>query len=220
MTEGPASSEKPMRTRRRRRQLVRAGLVAVLAALGIATVAHAQQTHGVVVEDNVFEPETIEITEGDTVRWTQEGENPHTITADDGSFDSSPGCPPNFAECLMQGDTYEQTFTEAGEVPYYCKVHGGPGGEGMSGVIVVQQAAEPDPAPQPTAEPAPEPEETAAPASAEEEPVEVDPAVEGAEEDPLPQTGAPARGVRAAGFALIVLALLGGRALHRARGTE
>jgi plastocyanin len=50
------------------------------------------------------------------------------MTADDGSFDSGTVDP---------GSTFEMTFNEAGEIPYYCQFRGGPGDQGMSGIITV-----------------------------------------------------------------------------------
>ena len=34
-------------------------------------------------------------------------------------------------------------FDAPGEYRYYCEMHGGPGGQGMSGTIVVEAGAEP-----------------------------------------------------------------------------
>jgi plastocyanin len=82
------------------------------------------------VVDSAFEPEEVEISAGTTVVWTQTGSLPHTVTADDGTFDSGD---------MSSGDTFEYTFEEPGTYPYYCAYHGGEGGEGMSGVITVTQ---------------------------------------------------------------------------------
>jgi len=66
----------------------------------------------------------------------------HDVTADDGSFRCSNSCAstsnpgggaPNSSEWSQT-----LTFANAGTVPYYCTVHGAPGGIGMSGKIVVQ----------------------------------------------------------------------------------
>jgi plastocyanin len=38
---------------------------------------------------------------------------------------------------LSVGQLFSFTFDEPGTYPYYCDNHGGPGGEGMSGVIIV-----------------------------------------------------------------------------------
>jgi plastocyanin len=38
--------------------------------------------------DNVFTPEIVRIQPGETVEWTIDGRSPHTVQADDGSWDS------------------------------------------------------------------------------------------------------------------------------------
>ncbi len=52
------------------------------------------------------------------------------MIADDNSFTSGP---PSTTPWV-----YEFVFTSVGVNPYYCVVHGGPGGVGMSGVITVE----------------------------------------------------------------------------------
>jgi plastocyanin len=114
-------------------QLWLAGLAIVLAG----SAAGAQQTHSVNVVDIAYEPQQVSVQVGDTVTWTHTGELPHTVTADDGSFDSHPACPP---DCMQEGETFTHTFTSPGEVSYYCTVHGGAGGVGQAGVVVVSEA--------------------------------------------------------------------------------
>jgi plastocyanin len=82
------------------------------------------------IVDSSFKDETITIAAGTTVMWTHNGNRPHTVTADGGSFDSS---------TLNSGDSFEFTFSEPGTYPYYCRFHGGPGGTGMSGTIIVSE---------------------------------------------------------------------------------
>jgi plastocyanin len=62
-------------------------------------------------------------------RWTQGGQKPHTVTADDDSFGS---------EILRAGATFEQTFSKPGTYLYYCDLHGGAGGVGMSARVEVK----------------------------------------------------------------------------------
>ena len=66
------------------------------------------------IEDFYFEPSEAAIQPGDTVTWTNEGNHPHTVTADDGSFDSGP---------LQPGESFSHTFQNPGVVPYYCSIH-------------------------------------------------------------------------------------------------
>ena len=65
---------------------------------------------------------------GTTVTWKNADAEPHTVTADDGSYDSG---------SLAPGATYTHTFTRPGTYTYYCKFHGGPGGIGMAGNVTV-----------------------------------------------------------------------------------
>jgi plastocyanin len=105
---------------------------AVPASAGRSAVVAGQAQEGVTIVDNAYQPKQIEVDAGTTVLWTQEGELPHTVTADDGSFDSGE---------MGQGDTYSQTFQQPGSFPYYCTFHGAPGGVGMSGTVVVSGGA-------------------------------------------------------------------------------
>lgn len=97
--------------------------------------ARSAQTKSASVDigDNFFDPKELTIPVGTKVTWTNNGNNPHTVTADDESFDS--GASP--AEYMQNGDSFSRTFNTAGKFPYYCRVHGGPGGSGHSGVITV-----------------------------------------------------------------------------------
>ena len=92
--------------------------------------AAAGQAGSVTVQvvDNAYQPKQVEIDSGGTVVWQQTGELPHTVTADDGSFNSGE---------MGQGDTFSHAFQSPGTYPYYCEFHGAPGGVGMSGVVVV-----------------------------------------------------------------------------------
>lgn len=93
------------------------------------------QAADVDVRDNEFVPARVEVAPGDTVTWRQSGLNPHSVTADDESFDSSPNCP---GVCMRQGDSFEHTFERAGTFSYYCRSHGAPNGVGMAGTVVVR----------------------------------------------------------------------------------
>jgi plastocyanin len=75
-----------------------------------------------------FTPAQLTVKVGTTVVWTSEDDAPHTVTADDGSFDSGN---------MKKGDSFKFTFSKAGTFPYYCAYHGTAGGGGMSGTITV-----------------------------------------------------------------------------------
>ena len=88
-----------------------------------------KQTTSVNVVDDSFTPGQITVDAGTTITWSNSGQNPHTVTADDGSFDSG---------TMQAGDTFSSTFGTSGTFAYHCTIHGGPGGIGMSGVVVVR----------------------------------------------------------------------------------
>lgn len=89
--------------------------------------------------DTDFRPVTLTVEAGSTVDWKQVGDQPHSVTAADGSFDSSPDCGPlDSDKCLGEGDAFSFTFEKPGEFLYYCRVHGLPDGTGMVGTVVVR----------------------------------------------------------------------------------
>ena len=76
-----------------------------------------------------FTPPNITVDVGDTVTWNNTG-GFHNVAFDDGSF-IQPN-PPSF-------DTWSvsHTFSSPGTYRYYCQIHGGPNGIGMSGSVTV-----------------------------------------------------------------------------------
>jgi plastocyanin len=99
----------------------------------------AATTANVTVADFLFtdgasSTTTTTITAGDTVMWTWSGTATHSVTADDNSFDDPAGS-------AKASGAFGHTFNTPGTFAYYCRVHGAPGGNGMSGTIVVQAAA-------------------------------------------------------------------------------
>lgn len=92
----------------------------------------------ITIADDDFEPPEIIIQRGDTVVWVHRGARPHGVRANDGSFDSSPGCSfQNGGACMRSGDRYSRTFDQAGTFAYYCPVHGSANGVGMAGQVTV-----------------------------------------------------------------------------------
>jgi plastocyanin len=74
--------------------------------------------------DTAFSPNPVQVSVGDTVIWTNDDTQPHTVVSGEnaqpsGEFDSSP----NFNPLLAPKQTFEHTFTQAGEYPYYCALH-------------------------------------------------------------------------------------------------
>jgi plastocyanin len=78
--------------------------------------------------DDFFDAEVTRLPVGTTVEWHNDGRNKHTVTADDGSFDSGN---------MEPGAEFSHTFDKAGVYRYYCVYHGSPGGIGMAGIVVV-----------------------------------------------------------------------------------
>jgi len=86
-----------------------------------------EATTAVLIEDFSFLPPHIQVTAGDTVTWTHGSDpEPHTVTADDGSFGST--------DLEDEGVTFELTFAEPGEFPYFCEVH-----SDMRGLVTVTE---------------------------------------------------------------------------------
>lgn len=139
MTRMRARSGRRPRGRARRFAFV----LAMLAGSAVWASGANVQTADVVIDDDLFQPRDLTVAAGTTVNWRQQGANPHTVTADDGSFDSN---------ILNTGATFSQTFSQAGTVRYHCSIHGAPGGVGMSGTITVT-APSPAPSPQDTQAP-------------------------------------------------------------------
>jgi plastocyanin len=89
----------------------------VIGAVTLVPAAGAQQNPSawsVAIEDFYFEPPDAGIASGDKITWINEGSAPHTVTADDGSFDSG---------VLNPGESYTVTFLGPGTVTYHCAIH-------------------------------------------------------------------------------------------------
>jgi len=75
-----------------------------------------------------FSPSTVTISVGQTVRWVWVSGGAHTVTPDGHSEWSS-------ASLNQSGHTFEHTFENAGDFPYYCVPHQS---AGMTGRIIVR----------------------------------------------------------------------------------
>lgn len=71
-----------------------------------------------------FEPAELTVTTGSTVKWTNHDGVAHTVTADDGAFDSG---------ALLEGETFSQTFDSPGTFAYHCEIH-----PSMMGTVTVE----------------------------------------------------------------------------------
>ncbi len=68
---------------------------------------------------DAYQPNPVQVSVGSTVTWTNNDAQPHTATSGenatpDGRFDSG---------IMAPAATFDHTFTEAGEYPYFCLLH-------------------------------------------------------------------------------------------------
>lgn len=122
----------------RRVRLLLLATVLLLAPLGSATASIDPPSQGssatVDMGSNFFAPREVRVDVGGTVTWNALG-NGHDVRADDGSFWLWRG-----ETGGNDGQTRSVTFEEEGVVPFYCTLHGGPGGNGMAGIVFVGDA--------------------------------------------------------------------------------
>ena len=79
----------------------------------------------VTIKNIAYNPPTIQIAAGQTVTWKfADGPTPHTVTADDHSFDSG----------MMTSGQFSHRFDGAGTLTYTCTVHP----QQMKGTVVVK----------------------------------------------------------------------------------
>jgi plastocyanin len=74
----------------------------------------AVRSEKVEIVDFAYDPDPVTIQEGGKVIWINRDPEPHTATADDGSFDTG---------TLEEGKLKSETFKEPGEYPYFCEIH-------------------------------------------------------------------------------------------------
>jgi plastocyanin len=78
----------------------------------------------VMMADLAFNPSEIRIKKGSEVTFTNNDTVAHTVTADDGSFDSGE---------LPVGESFRQLFEQAGTFQYHCTIH-----PQMIGAVIVE----------------------------------------------------------------------------------
>ncbi len=86
-----------------------------------------------------FQPRDLTIAVGDTVTWTNAG-GFHNVRADDDSFRCSNGCDGQGGDGSPSTEawSFSLTFNDPAEIAYHCEIHGGAGGQGMSGSVTVE----------------------------------------------------------------------------------
>ncbi len=117
-----------------RQHLARIGLglallVLLVSAVASVAVAAPQATTYVVqfpYNGPHYNPAQLVIQVGDTVEWDGTFQL-HPLVSEDGLW----------ALPVNSGNTFSYTYNQPGIYRYYCQAHGGPGGSGMSGIVVV-----------------------------------------------------------------------------------
>lgn len=72
------------------------------------------QDQAISIANFAFSPANIQVSAGSTITWTNNDSVAHSVTADDGSFDSG---------LIQPGASYSHTFDTAGTIAYHCSVH-------------------------------------------------------------------------------------------------
>ena len=80
---------------------------------------------GIDVQQFVFEPAAIRIDTGTTVVWEWADDQNHSVTDEDGAFDSG----------VQDSGPFEHTFDEAGVYLYFCQPHRA---QNQQGAVVVE----------------------------------------------------------------------------------
>ena len=78
--------------------------------------------------DKAFSPDPATVKVGDTITWTNNDNQFHTVTSGSGSsdpnmgkaFDSGLSGP---SALTTMGKTFQHQFTQAGQYPYFCQLH-------------------------------------------------------------------------------------------------
>jgi plastocyanin len=107
------------------RAVVAGGLALMAGGVGWGAAGAAESTN-VVVKGLTYAPPSVEVAPGGKVIWTfDDGDTPHTVTAEDNSFRT----PPNG----QKSGTFEWVFDKAGSFNYRCEFH-----ENMIGTVNVR----------------------------------------------------------------------------------
>jgi plastocyanin len=94
------------------------------AAAPAATAPASGNEVKMMMKDLAFTPGRLEIAAGTTVAWTNNDQLPHSVSTDDGAFDSG---------LLAAGAVWRHTFDTPGTYTYHCTPH-----PFMKGVVVVK----------------------------------------------------------------------------------
>ena len=70
-----------------------------------------------------FDPKTLSVPSGATVKWTNQTGHTHTVTSDNGAFDSGN---------ISPNGSFTHVFNAPGSFAYHCNIH-----PGMTGTTTV-----------------------------------------------------------------------------------
>lgn len=90
----------------------------------VKTAAGPDATPQVMIDNFVFSPVPLTVKVGTTVTWINHDDIPHTVDSTEGKFKSA---------ALDTDQKFEFQFKEAGEYPFFCRIH-----PKMTGKIIVQ----------------------------------------------------------------------------------
>src|SRR5215212_5397318 len=115
---GPCEAAKGTELRSRtpmRKTILRLAALSLVALVLFAPTVGAQgKTTTVSIKDVAFNPSNTTIAPGTTVTWVNNDQTAHTVTANDGAFDSG---------TLQPGQSYSFAFDKAGTYAYHCNIH-------------------------------------------------------------------------------------------------
>ena len=129
--------------------IVTALLWVVLVACGGGGEAGSAENEVLMVDGQSFDPESVTVSAGDTVTWTNDSSETHTVTAYEeeipsadayfasGGSTSEKDARSHLSDGLVDpGETFAVTLDEPGTYRYFCLPHEG---SGMMGEIVVER---------------------------------------------------------------------------------
>jgi len=133
-----------------RRAVLRLGGAGLVAVAGCSSTGGAGPRRVSMTDDFAYDPDRLTVDAGTTVRWTNDGDVGHTVTAygdgipadaayfASGGFDSERAARDGVSGGLVAvGDAYEHAFETAGTYDYFCVPHEG---SGMTGRVVVRSS--------------------------------------------------------------------------------
>jgi plastocyanin len=88
-----------------------------------STLSKSDDTPTVTISNFAYSPAQLTVTQGQSVTFVNQDDVGHTVTAEDGSFDS---------KMLDKNKSWTFKFDKAGTYKYYCTVH-----PSMHGIITV-----------------------------------------------------------------------------------